>query len=115
MPEVGVEQLQFRLVTQMRGDFTAHRDQHAGAPGCHVDSPQQFLAGRIGDPRESGCGFRRPIGEIALRRRAQRSSIGLKLRRKIALEAVSVARIEGAQHAVQFACDLRAGRLAAFR
>jgi hypothetical protein len=34
--------------------------------------------------------------------------VGLKLRRKIALEAVPVVRIEGAQHAVQFARDLRA-------
>ena len=84
-------------------------------PGCHVDSPQQFLAGRIGDPRESGRGFRRAVGEIALRRRAQRRFVGLKFCRKIAMEAVPVVRIEGAQHVVQFARDLRAGRLAAFR
>jgi hypothetical protein len=60
-------------------------------------------------------GFRRGVGEIALHCRAQCRFVGLKLRRKIALEAVPVVRIEGAQHVVQFARDLRAGRLAAFR
>jgi hypothetical protein len=38
----------------------------APIPGCHVDSPQQFLAWRIGGPRERGRGFRRAVGEVAL-------------------------------------------------
>ena len=108
MPEVGVEQLQFRLVAQMRGDFTAHRDQGAGTAGRHVHAPQQLLPGWIGGLCECGRGFRRGVGEITLGCPVQGRFVGLKLRRKIALEAVPVFRIEGAQHVVQFARDLRA-------
>ena len=115
MPEVGVEQLQLRLAVQVRGEFAAHCDQRAGAAGRHVHAPQQLLPRRIGGPRERGRGFRRPVGEIALRCRAQCRFVRRKLRRKVALEAVPVVRIEGAQHVVQFARDLRAGRLAALR
>src|SRR6266566_558515 len=87
MLQVGVEQLQFRLVAQMRGDFAAHRDQRAGAAGRHVHAPQQLLPWWIGGLSERGRGFRRGVGEITLGSRVQGRFIGLKLRRKIALEA----------------------------
>ena len=57
--------------------------------------------GRIGGPRESGRGFRRTVSEVALRRRAQRCSVGLKLCGEIALEAVAIAGIKKAQHFMQ--------------
>jgi hypothetical protein len=41
--------------------------------------------------------------------------VGLKLLRKIALETVPIVRIKGAQNVVQFARDLCARRLTAFR
>jgi hypothetical protein len=61
MPEVAVEQLQFRPVAQMRGDFAAHRDQRAGAAGRHVHAPQQLLPRWIGGLRQRGRGFRRGV------------------------------------------------------
>jgi hypothetical protein len=54
---------------------------------------------------EGGRGFRRAIGEIVLRCRAQRRSVGLKIRREIALEAVPIVRVERAQHLMQLARD----------
>ena len=114
MLEVGIEQLQFRLVAQMRGDLAAHRDQCAGATGRHVHPPQQFLPGRIGGLREGGRGFSRGIGQVAFRRDTQCRCVGLKLGRQIALEAVPVARIEAAQYPVQLARQQRAGCFAAF-
>ncbi len=115
MLEIGIEQLQLRLVVQMGGDLASHRDQRAGAASRHVHAPQQLLPGRIAGPCERGRGFRRGGGEITLRRRAQCRLVGLKFSRKMALEAVPVVCIEGAQDVVKFAGDVRAGCLAAFR
>ena len=114
MPEIGIEQPQFRLVAQMRGDLAAHRDQCAGATGRHVHPPQQFLPGRIGGLREGGRGFRRAVGDIALRRRAQRRSVGLELGGEIALEAVPIAGVESAKHLVQLPRDQRSRCLTTF-
>jgi hypothetical protein len=115
MPEVGVEQLQLRLIGEMRGELAPHRDQRARAARRHIHAPQQLLPGRIGGLSERRGGFRRGVGEITLRCGAQCGLVGLKFPREIAPEALSVVRIEGAQHMVQFARDLRAGGLAAFR
>jgi hypothetical protein len=97
MLQVGIEQLQFRLVAQMRGDLAAHRDQCAGATGRHVHPPQQFLPGRIGGLRERGRRLRRAVGEVVFRRGAQRRFVGLKFRGEIAVKAVLIAGIESAQ------------------
>jgi hypothetical protein len=84
-------------------------------PGAMFMRRSSFLPRWIGGLRERGRGFRRGVGEITLRCRAQCRFVGLTLRRRIALEAMPVVRIEGAQHMLQFARDLRAGCLAAFR
>jgi hypothetical protein len=55
------------------------------------------------------------MGEVAFRRDTQCRCVRLKLGRQIALEAVPVAGIEGAQHPVQLARQQRAGGRAALR
>jgi uncharacterized membrane protein len=76
MLEVGVEQLQFRLVPQARVDSAAHGDQRAGGPRGHIHSPQQFLPRRIGGVRQGGGGFGRALSEIAFRCGPKRSFAG---------------------------------------
>ena len=115
MPEVGVEQLQFRLGAQPDGDVAAHGDQRGGAAGRRIHSPQQLLPWRIGGLCKGSRGFSRGIVEIEFRRRPQRRPVGLKPGREITLEVVPALGVEGAHCLVQFARDKRARCLAALR
>ena len=110
MLEVGVEQLQFRFARAAVRQFHCASRSTRWCPRAPCSYVAAVPAGADRRPAQERPRLPPCVGEIALRRRAQRRSVGLELRGEITLEAVPIAGVESAQRLVQFARDQQRAR-----
>ena len=94
MPQVGIQQLQRRVLPGRTAQLLPHPDQGGGAAGGHVHPPQQLLPRRLGRVGKAGGGLAGRLGQPGLGRLAQLVRVGAKAVGEEAVEAGPVGGIQ---------------------